>query len=118
MTPILFDGWTGLFRVVIVGTCGYVALLLILRVSGKRTRQAERVRLRRHHRARLDLSTVLLSKDVALAEGVTAMGLLALLEFVVAGGSRAAAGGAPSSSLSRRSCTGTGFSPERCGPAG
>ena len=37
MTPILFDGWTGLFRVVIVGTCAYVALLLILRVSGKRT---------------------------------------------------------------------------------
>ena len=85
MTPIFFDGWTGLFRVVIVGTCAYVALLLILRVSGKRTL------------AKLSafdfvvtialgstLSTVLLSEDVALAEGVTAMGLLVVLQFVVA----------------------------------
>lgn len=85
MTSIFFDGWTGLFRVVIVGTCAYVGLLLILRVSGKRTL------------AKLSafdfvvtialgstLSTVLLSKDVALAEGVTAMGLLVVLQFVVA----------------------------------
>ncbi len=86
MTPIFFDGWTGLFRVVIVGTCAYVvALLLILRVSGKRTL------------AKLSafdfvvtialgstLSTLLLSKDVALAEGVTAMGLLVVLQFAVA----------------------------------
>lgn len=85
MTPIFFDGWTGLFRVVIVGTCAYVALLLILRVSGKRTL------------AKLSafdfvvtialgssLSTLLLSEDVALAEGVTAMGLLVVLQFAVA----------------------------------
>ncbi len=85
MTSIFFDGWTGLLPVVIVGTCAYVALLLILRVSGKRTL------------AKLSafdfvvtialgstLSTVLLSKDVALVEGVTAMGLLVVLQFAVA----------------------------------
>ncbi len=31
------DGWSGLVRVLVAGTCAYVAPLTLLRVSGKRT---------------------------------------------------------------------------------
>lgn len=72
-------------RVVVVGVCAYVALLLLLRASGKRTL------------AKLNafdfvvtvalgstLATVLLSSEVALAEGVLAMAVLVALQFLVA----------------------------------
>ena len=82
---MFFDSWSGLVRVVVVGTCAYVALIALLRISGKRTL------------AKLNafdfvvtvalgstLATVLLSSDVALAEGVTAFALLVGLQYVVA----------------------------------
>ncbi|MFK5633782.1 MULTISPECIES: DUF421 domain-containing protein [unclassified Ornithinimicrobium] len=82
---MFFDDWAGLARVLIVGTCAYVALVALLRISGKRTL------------AKLNafdfvvtvalgstLATVLLSADVALAEGVVAMALLVVLQYVVA----------------------------------
>ena len=85
-TPVFFDGWTGVLRVVIVGVLAYAALLVMLRASGKRTL------------AKLSafdfvvtialgstLSTVLLSADVALVEGIVAMVLLVALQYVVAG---------------------------------
>lgn len=34
---MFFSDWFGLLRVVVVGTLAYVALVLLLRVSGKRT---------------------------------------------------------------------------------
>ncbi len=37
MISMLFDSWTGLARVLVVGTLAYVALVAILRISGKRT---------------------------------------------------------------------------------
>lgn len=82
---MFFDTWSGLLRVVVVGTSAYVALVLLLRVSGKRTL------------AKLNafdfvvtvalgstLATVLLSSSVALVEGVTALALLVTLQYVVA----------------------------------
>ena len=77
-----FIDWFGLWRVVIVGTLAYVALVLLLRVSGKRTLSKMNA---------FDfivtvalgstLATVLLSKDVALAEGITAFALLIGLQY-------------------------------------
>ena len=82
---VFFDDWAGLVRVVVVGTVAYVALIALLRISGKRTL------------AKLNafdfivtvalgstLATVLLSADVTVAEGVTAFALLVGLQFVVA----------------------------------
>lgn len=82
---MFFDGWSGLVRVLVMGTCAYAALLAVLRISGKRTL------------AKLNafdfvvtvalgstLATVLLSSSVALAEGVTALGLLVGLQYAVA----------------------------------
>ena len=81
---MFFHGWNGLWRVVVVGTLAYFALVLLLRVSGKRTLSKMNA---------FDfvvtvalgstLATVLLSKDIALAEGITAFCLLAGLQFVV-----------------------------------
>ena len=34
---MLFDSWAGLGRVVLIGTLAYGALVLLLRISGKRT---------------------------------------------------------------------------------
>ncbi len=82
---MFYDGWQGPLRVVVVGVAAYVSLVVLLRISGKRTL------------AKLNafdfvvtvalgsiLATVLLSSDVALAEGVTALALLVGLQFVVA----------------------------------
>ncbi len=83
--PVFFDAWSGILRVVIVGVVAYLAVLVMLRASGKRTL------------AKLSafdfvvtialgstLSTILLSADVALAEGITAMALLIALQYIVA----------------------------------
>jgi uncharacterized membrane protein YcaP (DUF421 family) len=34
---MFYDGWFRLVRVLVVGSCGYVALIALLRISGKRT---------------------------------------------------------------------------------
>src|SRR5688500_1869061 len=83
-SAMLFDTWGGLFRVLIVGVLAYAALVLMLRTSGKRTLSKMNA---------FDfivtvalgstLATVVLSKDVALAEGVLAFALLVLLQYAV-----------------------------------
>ena len=89
-----FDSWSDVLRVLAVGTAAYAALVALLRVSGKRTL------------AKLNafdwvisvafgstLATILLSSDVALAEGLVALALLAALQFVVAYTTRRVPGG-------------------------
>lgn len=81
---MLFDNPAGLLRVAVVGTLAYVAIVLILRISGKRTLSKWNA---------FDfvvtialgstLATVLLSKQVAAAEGVLALALLVALQFVI-----------------------------------
>lgn len=83
--PVFFDNWMGLLRVIIVGTLAYVGLVVFLRTSGKRTL------------AKMNafdwvvtvalgstLATVLLSEDVALAEGLMGFAVLIALQFLVA----------------------------------
>lgn len=79
-----FDSWAGLGRVLAVGTLAYVSLVLILRISGKRTlTKLNAFDLVVTVALGSTLATVLLSKAVALAEGVLAMALLVLLQFVI-----------------------------------
>lgn len=81
---MFFDSWQGLGRVAIVGTLGYIALVLLLRLSGKRTlSKLNAFDLIVTVALGSTLATVLLSKDVALAEGVTAFGLLIALQFAI-----------------------------------
>lgn len=81
---MFFDSWDGLLRVVVVGVLAYAGLVLLLRTSGKRTLSKMNA---------FDfvvtvalgstLATILLSSDVALAEGLLAFALLIVLQFVV-----------------------------------
>jgi uncharacterized membrane protein YcaP (DUF421 family) len=81
---MLFDSWTGLGRVVLVGTLAYLALVLLLRISGKRTlTKLNAFDLVVTVALGSTLASVLLSKSVALAEGVLALGLLIFLQYVI-----------------------------------
>lgn len=82
---MFFNGWEPIIRTVAVGILSYIGLVIILRVSGKRTL------------AKMNafdfvvtvalgstLATILLSKKVALAEGMTAFIVLIGLQYAVA----------------------------------
>jgi uncharacterized membrane protein YcaP (DUF421 family) len=81
---MFFDGWTGLFRTVVVGVCAYVVMIVLLRISGKRTLSKMNA---------FDfvitvalgstLATILLSKETALTEGIVALALLIFLQFAI-----------------------------------
>ena len=80
---MFFNSWDDLLRVLIVGTSAYIGLVLLLRLSGKRT-------LSKMNAFDLvvtvafgsTLASTLLSSDVSLSEGLTAFALLVLLQYV------------------------------------
>lgn len=81
---MIFDSWTGLGRVVVVGPLAYVALVVLLRISGKRTlTKLNAFDLVITVALGSTLATVLLSKSVALVEGVLAMTLLIFLQYAI-----------------------------------
>jgi uncharacterized membrane protein YcaP (DUF421 family) len=81
---MLFSGWDNLLRTLVVGVVAYVALVVFLRVSGKRTlSKMNAFDLIVTVALGSTLATVLLTKDVALAEGALAFALLIGLQFVV-----------------------------------
>lgn len=82
---MFFDGWASIGRILIVGSLSYIALVLMLRVSGKRTlAKMNAFDLVVTVALGSTLATVLLSKDVSLVAGVFAMALLIGLQYVVA----------------------------------
>ncbi|MGF1549779.1 MAG: DUF421 domain-containing protein [Sphingomonadaceae bacterium] len=81
---MFFDGWPDIVRVSLITLCAYAGLIVILRVAGKRSLSklnafdfVVTVALGS------TLATVLLSKEVSLAEGVLALALLAGLQYLV-----------------------------------
>lgn len=84
MSHIFFDGWYSLARTAIIGVLAYGSLLAVLRFSGKRTlAKMNAFDLVVTVSLGSTLATVLLSKDVALAQGVLALVLLVVLQFVI-----------------------------------
>jgi uncharacterized membrane protein YcaP (DUF421 family) len=82
--PIFFDTWSSFGRVVLVGTLAYAALVVMLRISGKRTlSKMNAFDLIVTIALGSTLATVLLSRSVPLAEGVAALGLLIALQFSI-----------------------------------
>lgn len=79
---MFFSSWQSLLRVLVVGVLAYVGLIFLLRMSGKRTLSKMNA---------FDfivtvamgstLATVLLSKQVALLEGILAFALLIGLQY-------------------------------------
>ena len=81
---MFFQSWAGLGRVVVISVCAYAALVLILRISGKRTLgKLNAFDLAVTVAIGSTLATVLLSKDIALAEGILAFAMLAALQWTV-----------------------------------
>lgn len=81
---MLFQGWPGIARTLLVGTLAYVTLVLFLRISGKRTlSKLNAFDLVVTVALGSTLSAILLQESIALAEGATALGLLILLQYLV-----------------------------------
>lgn len=84
MPDFLFDGWLPVARTVVLGFAAYVGLVLMLRVSGKRTlSKMNAFDLIVTVAIGSTLATVLLSKDVSLVQGFAALALLICMQFVV-----------------------------------
>lgn len=81
---MLFQGWPGIARTILVGTLAYATLVLFLRISGKRTlAKLNAFDLVVTVALGSTLSAVLLQESIAFAEGATALGLLILLQYIV-----------------------------------
>lgn len=84
MERFLFSGWSALLRTAVVGVCAYAILILFLRISGKRTlAKMNAFDLVVTVALGSTLASILLSKDVALAQGVLAFAMLIGLQFLV-----------------------------------
>ncbi|RYF65955.1 MAG: DUF421 domain-containing protein [Cytophagaceae bacterium] len=80
----LFKGWESIGRVVVVGVLAYAGLLFFLRISGKRTLSKMNA---------FDLvitvalgstfSTIIISRQTGVADGLTALALLIALQYSV-----------------------------------
>lgn len=80
-----FDSWGDLIRILVVGSAGYGALVLVLRASGKRTlSQLNAFDFVVTVSLGSTLATLLLSGDTSWSEGVLALALLASLQFLMA----------------------------------
>jgi uncharacterized membrane protein YcaP (DUF421 family) len=81
---MFFQSWAGLGRTLVVGALAYAALVLLLRISGKRTlTKLNAFDLVVTVALGSTLATILLSKSVALAEGVLALAMLISLQYAI-----------------------------------
>ena len=85
MIEAFYSGWSSMGRVFAVGVLAYAALILVLRISGKRTlAKMNAFDLVVTVALGSALSSTLLSRTVPLTDGVVAFALLAALQFGVA----------------------------------
>lgn len=84
MELVFFNGWGVLLRTVVIGTLAYVSLIVLLRISGRRTlSKMNAFDLIVTVALGSTLATVLLNRNVALAEGALAFALLIGLQYLV-----------------------------------
>jgi uncharacterized membrane protein YcaP (DUF421 family) len=85
---VFFDSWAGLGRTIVAGVFAYAALVGFLRVSGQRTlSKMNAFDLVVTVALGSTLSTVLVSRQTPIVEGVVALLLLILLQLCVSWGS-------------------------------
>lgn len=79
---MLVQRWTDVWRIVLIGVLTYPALVLVLRLSGKRTlAKMNAFDLVVTVALGSTLATILLSRDVAFVEGAAALVLLVVLQL-------------------------------------
>jgi uncharacterized membrane protein YcaP (DUF421 family) len=80
-----FDSFSDIVRVLLAGSTAYVALVFLLRLSGKRTlAKLNAFDLIVTVALGSTLATVLVNASLSVVEGVTALALLAILQFLAA----------------------------------
>ncbi len=81
---MLFQDWEGVVRTILVGILAYIALVAVLRVSGKRTlAKLNAFDLVVRVALGSTLSAILLQESIALVEGAAALALLIAMQFLV-----------------------------------
>lgn len=81
---MLFNGWENIFRVLTVGTLAYIGVVLVLRLSGNRTlSKMSAYDFIVTIALGSTLSSILINRNVSLAEGLAAIVLLVLLQLAV-----------------------------------
>lgn len=79
-----FDGWDSVGRILVLGTLGYIALIVILRVSGKRSlSKMNSFDFVVNVTLGSVFASLILTNSVSLSDGVIALALLIFLQFVV-----------------------------------
>ena len=80
----LFDGWNPILRVLIVGPLAYTSMVILLRVSGKRTlSKMNAFDLVVTISLGSVLATILTDRTLALLTGVTVIAVLIACQFVI-----------------------------------
>ena len=84
MEKIFFDGWDNIVRVSVLTVLGYISMIFLLRISGKRTlSKMNAFDMVITFALGSALATVSLSKKVTLSEGVLAISLLIFMQFII-----------------------------------
>ena len=82
---MFFQGWSSIGQTILTGVIAYALLVVILRISGKRTlAKMNAFDLVVTVALGSTLSTILVSRDVPLADGAAALLLLVVLQLAVA----------------------------------
>ncbi|MEP1087029.1 MULTISPECIES: DUF421 domain-containing protein [Bacteroidota] len=84
MEDVFFSGWEGTWRTIILTTLGYISIVLLLRVSGKRTLSKMNafdfivtVALGS------SLASVSLNKNISLIDGIISFSIFIFLQFIL-----------------------------------
>lgn len=82
---MFFSSWSSLLKLLFIGTVAYVTLIVLLRLSGKRTlAQLNAFDYVITVAIGSTLASVMTSKTLPMVEGLAALGLLIALQFIVA----------------------------------
>lgn len=81
---MIFEDWSNIGRTLLIGTLAYAALIVLLRISGNRTlSKMNSFDFVITIALGSTFSSILINKNVTLAQGVTAMALLIGFQFLI-----------------------------------
>lgn len=84
MPDFIFSGWSGILRMLLVAPAAYVALVLVLRISGKRTlSKLNAFDFIVTIAIGSTLASIVTTRSLSLVEGVAALALLVGMQFLV-----------------------------------
>ncbi|GGB09317.1 DUF421 domain-containing protein [Macrococcus hajekii] len=81
---LFFDGYETILRTVLIGIMGYVSLIIVLRISGKRTlTKLNAFDLIVTVALGSILASIMTSKDIAISQGLAAFLTLIVLQYIL-----------------------------------